>query len=237
MQVGMEQQGESFIQNEKLITSGNTYHHLYNTIFEAAVKGGYAIYDGYSSDLSKTGDIVCSTGSTAGILFYGDTITYDNNVTETVEYTVLPYPVFEGGEKIAIQRGSGMAVISSDKRKELAAAEFLKWFTQAEQNMKFISETGYLPVTDSAFGTVMENEAELVDNPNIKRLLKVAVSMHRDYDFYNPPVFDTFDRLGSEFESEFDAAAWAARNEYLALLETSNPDEAFSQVKNKYYTN
>lgn len=121
-QVGMEQLGSTFIKNEQLVTSGNQYNHIYDTYFEPAVKGGYAIYDGYSSDLSKTGDIVCSTGSTAGILFYGNTITYDDNTTEEVEYTVLPYPVFKGGKKIAIQRGSGMAVIHSNEKKEYAAA-------------------------------------------------------------------------------------------------------------------
>jgi multiple sugar transport system substrate-binding protein len=215
MQVGMEQLGISFIENQELVVTGDTYDHIYETLFEAAVKGGYAIYDGYSSDLSKTGDIVCSIGSTAGILFYGDTITYEDNVTETVEYSVLPYPVFRGGRPVAIQRGSGMAVIGSDKTKEYAAAVFLKWLTEPEQNMKFISETGYLPVTDSAFGTVMEGEAESVDNDNIRKLLKVAISMHKQYDFYIPPVFDTFDSLGREFEDSFKSRAREARREYV----------------------
>jgi multiple sugar transport system substrate-binding protein len=132
VQVGMKQLGSTFIENHQLVTSGDTYNHIYDTIFEPAVKGGYAIYDGYSSDLSKTGDIVCSTGSTAGILFYGDTVTYADNTVEKVEYTVLPYPVFEGGKKIAIQRGGGMAVIRSDEKKEYASAVFLKWFTEAK---------------------------------------------------------------------------------------------------------
>lgn len=233
MQVGMEQLGSCFIEGQQAVTTGDTYDHIYETLFEAAVKGGYAVYDGYSSDLSKTGDIICSIGSTAGILFYGDTITYPDNVTETVEYSVLPYPVFRGGKPIAIQRGGGMAVTCSDETKEYAAAVFLKWFTQAEQNMKFISETGYLPVTNSAFGTVMESEAESVDNDNIRKLLKVAIFMHKEYGFYVPPVFDTFDSLGREFEDSFKSEARAARNEYASLLKTSDSYEAYRQIKNK----
>jgi multiple sugar transport system substrate-binding protein len=233
MQVGMEQLGNCFVENQQPVTSGDTYGHIYETLFEAAVKGGYAIYDGYSSDLSKTGDIICSIGSTAGILFYGDSITYENNITEAVEYSVFPYPVFENGKPIAIQRGSGMSVAKSDPKKEYAASVFLKWFTEADQNMKFISETGYLPVTNSAFGTVMENEARSVDNNNIRKLLKVAISMHKEYEFYIPPVFDAFDSLGREWESNFKSAMRAAREEYLTLLETTGSNEAYRRVQGK----
>lgn len=232
-QVGMKQLGSAFVENEQLVTSGNIYNHIYDTIFEPAVKGGYAIYDGYSSDLSKTGDIVCSTGSTAGILFYGDTVTYADNTTEKVEYTVLPYPVFEGGKKIAIQRGNGMAVIRSSDKKEYAAAVFLKWFTRAEQNMQFISETGYLPVINTAYDSIMNSGMESVKNENIKKLLNVAVSMYKSYDFYIPPVFNAFDSLGKEYESNFKSSAVASREQYLELIKTIDYETAYNQVKSK----
>ena len=40
-----------------------------------------------------------------------------------------------------------MIVTKSTKEKEYASVEFLKWLTAPEQNIKFVSETGYLPVT------------------------------------------------------------------------------------------
>lgn len=234
MQVGMEQLGSSFIKNEQLVITGDVYNYIYETLMETAIKGGYALYDGYSSDLSKTGDIICSTGSTAGILFYGDTITYDNNTTEKVEYTILPYPVFENGKNIAIQRGSGMAIISSGEKKEYAASIFLKWFTEANQNMKFISQTGYLPVTNSAFDMVTKNKGESVDNNNVKKLLNVAITMYNEYDFYIPPVFNSFDSLGDEYEKKFISEARSTRQKYLELLETNNPDNAYELVRKTY---
>ena len=45
-----------------------------------------------------------------GILFYGEEVTYPDNTKEKVEYAVLPYPIFEGGKNIAIQRGSGLII-------------------------------------------------------------------------------------------------------------------------------
>jgi multiple sugar transport system substrate-binding protein len=229
-QVGMCQMGSSLLQDGRLNVDAPEFERVWNVLFEPAVKGGYAIYDGYSSDLSKTGEIVCSTGSTAGITFYGSTITYPDNTTENVEYTVLPFPVFEGGAKAAIQRGSGMVVAKSTPQREKAAAAFLKWFTAPQQNMRFVASTGYLPVTDEAFGNSMEQEIAANENVNIKKLLKTAVTVYREYSFYIPPVFDGFNTLEDRFEKGFHSAASKAREQYLSRKETVSPGQAYAEA-------
>ncbi len=229
-QVGMEQMGVPLFSGEKLMLNTPEFALIWETLFEPAVKGGYAVYDGYSSDLSKTGDILCSTGSTAGILFYGDEITYPDNTKEKVEYIVLPYPTFEGGEKIAIQRGSGLVVAKSTPEKEAAATLFLKWFTSPEQNMRFVSSTGYLPVTDQAFTNYMEHEISENSNPNIRNLLRTATIIHQEYDFYIPPVFDSFNTVSRNFESRFHAIADQRREQYLDNLKTMKPEEAYEKA-------
>lgn len=167
--------------------------------------------DGYSSDLSKTGEIVCSTGSTAGILFYGDSITYPDNTIEAVTYNILPYPVFQGGEKIAIQRGGGMCVKRSSPKKEYAAALFLKWFTQPEQNMRFVYATGYLPVTKEAFTINMKQEIHAAKTPNLKKLLEAAAHMYREYSFLIPPNYEQFDSLSKAYEFKLKQLMLAGR--------------------------
>ena len=229
-QVGMQQLGGNLIKNESLQLSSPRYRHIWECIYEPAVKGGYAIYDGYSSDLSKTGEIICSIGSTAGILFYGSEIIYPDNTTEQVKYTVLPFPLFKGGEKVAIQRGSGMIVASSTPEKEKAAAVFLKWFTAPEQNLKFVSSTGYLPVTHQAFNNIAEHENSLHKNENIKKLLEAAIKVHQEYDFFIPPVFDAYNSLSKKYEQEMKALAKSSREEYLALLEILPPNEAYERA-------
>ena len=229
-QIGMAQQGEGLIEKESLNLDNAAFKKIWDSYYAPSVKGGFAIFDGYSSDLSKTGEIICSTGSTAGILFYGDTITYPDSRTENVEYTVLPYPVFENGQKIAMQRGSGMAVTSSTPEREYAAGLFLKWFTAPEQNIQFVSSTGYLPVTEAAFGTAMNEEMETVTNPNVKKLLAAAMTMQQDYDFYIPPTFGTFDEMGSDFEADLKRAATDARARYLEGLKTMTPEAAYAQA-------
>ena len=230
VQAGMAQMGETPFAKEKLRLDAPEFEHIIKLLLEPAVKGGYALYDGYSSDLSKTGDIICSTGSTAGILFYGNEITYADNRKQEVEFTVLPYPTFEGGKKIAIQRGNGMAVAKSTPRKEEAAALFLKWFTSPEQNMRFVASTGYLPVTGKAFSEYLAAEIASNENPNIKKLLQTAMTVHEQYDFYIPPVFDSFSQQGKQLEQGFYTYATAARERYLSLTGESSSDAAYKKA-------
>lgn len=229
-QVGMEQMGTSLFSREKLALDTPGFERIWDIIFEPAVRGGYAIYGGYSSDLSKTGDILCSTGSTAGVLFYGEEITYPNNTKEKVEYAILPYPTFEGGKKIAIQRGSGLAVAKSTPEKEEAATLFLKWFTAPEQNMRFVASTGYLPVTGRAFTDHMEREIAENSNLNIQKLLRTAITVHEEYDFYIPPVFDEFNNINESFETSFLSFAEQRQEQYLENLKTMEPDDAYEKA-------
>lgn len=234
-QLGMKQLDSSLWKNENLNCSDTAFKKIWDFLYEPAVKGGFAIYEGYSSDLSKTGQIVCSTGSTAGILFYGDEINYPDNTTEKVEYTILPFPVFDGGKKVAIQRGNGMVVAASVPKKEKAAAIFLKWFTQAKQNMKFVASTGYLPVTNEAFKDSIEKEIANNDNINIQKLLKTAIYVHKNYDFFIPPTFDTFNQIRSNFEKDLVEISLQSRMKYLEMIESKSSEEAFSELNSENY--
>ncbi len=106
-QVGTAQLGGEFVGPDSLATGSEAFRQIWDALVMPAIQGGYAVIDGYTSDLSKTGDIVCNTGSSAGVNFYVDTIVYADNTKEDVEYDVLPFPLFSGGQKTAQQRGAG----------------------------------------------------------------------------------------------------------------------------------
>lgn len=215
-EVGMVQMGDHLLDDlGKLNLENDHYTHIFETLYTPAVKGGFAIYDGYSSDLSKTGDLVCSTGSSAGILFYGNTITYSDGTTENVEYSILPYPVFKDGIKTALQRGGGLMVAKTDPRKEYAATVFIKWLTSCEQNMKFISKTGYLPVTKQAFEDNMRTYLEIVEDPRIQKMLTAVLSMYHEYDFFTAPNFSDFDAVSKSYEMNFKDLLTVQRNTFL----------------------
>ncbi|SET00363.1 multiple sugar transport system substrate-binding protein [Natronincola peptidivorans] len=232
-QIGYQQLGEDLFKGTQLNLSSPAFSKIWETYYEPAVKGHFAIFDGYATDLAKTGDIICALGSTAGVIFYPPTITYENNLTEPVEYSILPYPVYKDGEKIAIQRGSGMCVIKSTEEKAYAASIFLKWFTDPKQNLRFVSKTGYLPVTKEAFGDMMTSEIESISDDNIKALLITAIQMHDEYDFYIPPYFDDFDRLQREYEERLLDITLESRKEYLELITHLHATEAYGKIKER----
>lgn len=221
-QVGYRQLGDEFVKDETLDLASPVFSKIWDLFYEPMVKGHIAIFDGYASDLAKTGDIICTTSSTAGVVFFPPAVTYSDNTTEPVEYGILPYPTFQEGEKIAIQRGSGMCVTKSSKEKEYAAAIFLKWFTQPQQNLYFISSTGYLPVTEEAYGEMMSQEINNISDKSIKKLLSTAIEMQREYDFYIPPTFENIDKLEKDFENKIRKIASDSRKEYLNHLKDTD---------------
>lgn len=229
-QVSLAQMGTHLFNGETLRLDTPEFKRIWRIILEPTVRGGFAIYDGYSSDLAKTGDLICSTGSTAGILFYGEEITYPDNRKLPVEYSVLPYPTFEGAKKTAIQRGSGLVVAKSTAARQEAAAVFLKWFTSPEHNIRFVASTGYLPVTNAAFATQLEREIATNPNSNIKQLLGTAMAVHREYDFYTPPIFADVNSIGEVFKNDFLTLARRGRASYLENLRTMEPDAAYQDA-------
>lgn len=216
-EVGMAQlDSEIFDANNALSLRNDAYAHIFNTLYKPTVEGGFAIYNGYSSDLSKTGDIVCSTGSSAGILFYGDTVTYADGTVEKVEYSILPYPTFAGSKMSALQRGGGLMAAKTTAKKEQAAAIFLKWLTAPPQNMRFIAETGYLPVTVQAFETEIQTHLQTSADTRIKKMLTAVLSMYEHYSFFTAPNFNEFDEVSKTYEKRFKALLQAERAKWTA---------------------
>ncbi len=233
--IGYKQMGAEFIKNGVTNFTSSEYPRVWECYYKPAVFGQVAIHDGYATDLAKTGDIICSIGSTAGVSFFSSTVTYADNTSEPIELDILPYPVFEGGKKAAIQRGAGMSVIKSSKEKEYAAAIFLKWFTNPDNNLHFVSSTGYLPVTEEAFGEIMSQEIKNISDERIKKLLQTSRIMQKEYEFYIPPLFEDIDELQKQYEGQLKETATQSRKSYIEFLKSNNQITAYETVSNGKY--
>lgn len=233
--IGCKQMDSVLIKGDAVDFASPRHQRVWECYFKPAVCGHAAIFDGYATDLAKTGDIVCSTGSTAGVSFFSPIVTYADNTREPAELAILPYPVFRDEKKVAIQRGGGMCVIRSTKEKEHAAGVFLKWFTSPLNNLRFVSSTGYLPVTKEAFGDTMSREIDSVPDENIKKLLKASRTMQQEYEFCVAPLFDGVDELQQLYESRLMETAAKSRQTYLDLLKTNSPDVAYQRTVEGVY--
>ena len=53
--------------------------------------------------------------------------------------------------------------------------------------------------------------------------------MHKEYDFYIPPLFDDYDKLQKEYE-QTEKHCYRVRDEYQKLLDSEDANTAFQMV-------
>lgn len=151
--IGMQQLGVEIFRVENgevtLNTPKEELRRLWENYYVPMIKGYFGAYGKFRSDDVKTGDLLAYTGSTASAMYFPGQVEMDGG-SHAIDYIVMPAPVFEGGRHYAVQQGAGMVVSKSDQRHEYAAVEFLKWFTQPENNLRFGCVSGYLPVEKEA---------------------------------------------------------------------------------------
>ncbi len=169
--IGMQQLGVELFQVENgemaLHAPKEELHRLWENYYVPMVKGYFGAYGKFRSDDVKTGDILAYTGSTSSAMYFPNQVEREDD-SHSIDYAVMAAPVFEGGKNCAVQQGAGMVVSKSDEKHEYAAVEFLKWFTQAENNLRFGSVSGYLPVLKEA------NSSEKLDQVIADQGLTVA---------------------------------------------------------------
>ncbi|MBQ9953825.1 MAG: extracellular solute-binding protein [Eggerthellaceae bacterium] len=212
-------QGESLVRDGKLDLEDAWFEDAWLPLARAGISGGLVVGEGYASDRWKTGEVLCNVGSTAGILYLRDYVTYADGSTEDIDTAVLPYPAFDDGATVVIQRGCGLfAMESDDARENQAMATFARWITLGESNAAFATSAGYLPVTEDAFDHLMANTQGL-DEPKYRMLYETAAE-YTEYAFCTAPVFEGAGDMQDGFESAVKAVLLDARAEYASLLAT-----------------
>lgn len=168
--IGMRQMGQEIFRVENgevtLNTDRDLLHRLWENYYVPYVKGYFGAYGRFRSDDVKTGDILAYTGSTSSSMYFPDAIEKEDG-SYAIECIAMKAPVLEGGENVRVQQGAGMAVTKSDAQHEYAACVFLKWFTEKENNMRFVCDSGYMPVLKEANSVEALDEVIARDNLEI----------------------------------------------------------------------
>lgn len=170
------------------------------------VKGNICVSDLYSNTQVMTGETAGGISSSAAILYYNDTVTYPDNSSEPMNLVVLPLPANKGGVPCNTQAGTGLCAYKTTDEKAKAANIFAKWLTESERNLKFATDTGYMPVKKDAFDKVLDFEFK---NEDYKKLYEAMSKMIIDYKFveessnknYHPRAHNFYEELRKHQEN------------------------------------
>lgn len=197
---------------------------LWDSYYVPFVKGWFAASGRFRSDDIKTGNILAYTGSTSSATFFPTQVMADDNISYDIEMKVLPSPVFEGGEAYAVQQGAGMVVTRGTEEEEAASMEFLKWFTELENNIAFSVGAGYLPVTVEA-----NDMAEIKKNTKLtssmEEILSEGVETVTNNTLYTSPAFKGGADARSILEYAMSDQAAKDREAVLGKLEKGSSEE------------
>ena len=195
--LGMKQMGVDIFDAKDgkvtLHTDKDKIRRLWDNYYVPYVKGYFAAYGKFRSDDVKTGDVLAYTGSTSSIFYFPDSVETESE-TYPIDYEILNAPILDGGENYKVQQGAGMAVTKSDAAHEYAACEFLKWFTKTENNMRFVCDSGYMPVMKEA--NDVQKLDDLIKDEGLEvsdkayNCLKTVMQDFDDTKFYTPKSFD-----------------------------------------------
>ena len=218
-QVGAESLGEDFFREDKL-AFGPAFQTAWEPLAQAALEGGVWLKGGYATESIRTGDSIVSVASSASILYYSDVVTYPDNTSEDITIISRPCPVFENGEKLVMQRGAGFCTVRSVPEREQAAVTFLKWLTEPEHNVEFVTRAGYMPVTKAAFENELPRAIEELQSTKYISLYQAYLDTQENYEFYVPPQLDTYLSLETTLEDHVRAQLALGRQDYLDAGET-----------------
>lgn len=225
-QVGVESLGEKFFVNDEVAFSP-TFKQVWDPYAKAGVAGGLWLQDGYGTEPLRTGEVIASIASSAGVLYFSDEVIHPDNTTETIEFAILPCPTFENGSKLVMQRGAGFCVTKSTPEREQAAVEFLKWLTEPARNTKFAVSTGYMPVVTEAYETYLPQSIETLSEQKYVALYQAYLDTLDSYSFYVPPQTESYLAAETSFEDSVRRHLLSARNDYRAS--GSSGDEALAR--------
>ena len=215
MLVGAQQLGDTIfeVQDGKMTLNFDktVARKLWDNYYVPFVKGWFAATGRFRSDDIKVGNILAYVGSCSSATFFPTQVMVNDTESYDIDMTVLPCPKFADGENVAVQQGAGMVVTKGTEEEIKASVEFLKWFTQPENNISFSVGSGYLPVTTAANDMAAIEASGLDLSEKMEKILTEAVQSVKTNSLYTPRAFADGTKARSTLEYSMSDLAAADR--------------------------
>jgi len=195
---------------------------IWDNYYVPYISGYFASYSRFSSDDAKVGDVLMYVGSTSSASFFPTEVTIDRN-TYPITAVVLPAPGFEHGRSVMVQQGAGLVVTNSTPEMEYASVEFLKWFTDMQQNIEFAASTGYMPVKRDALDydllRAQLDERGVQISQIVYETLRVSLENVSTSELYTNKAFESGTAARRVLENNLQDKAVADREAVLLLID------------------
>ena len=195
--------GNIFADNGFYDPSNVIFKQTFMKFADSLAKGRIMLSNLYSNTQVMTGEVVAGIGSSAAILYYNDTVTYEDGTSEPMDLEILPLPAENGKKPYITQAGVGLCAYKTSSQKAEAAVIFAKWLTEPERNLEFVCQTGYMPVTNGAFDKIDDHCFKNDDYAKLYAALKKAkessevLSEQQSPEYYSR-VYAFYDYLRNE---------------------------------------
>ena len=184
--------GDFYTENGWYDTDNAVFKESWMQFARSLAQGHVVVSDLYSNTQVMTGDVLCGLGSSAAILYYNDTVTYRDGTQEPMDLRVLLLPKTAGADALMTQAGVGLCAYKTTDQKAEAAALFVRWLTEAERNIDFVAQTGYMPVRNGAFDAIADYESFPEPVESYRQLYAALKTMRESYTPVSEPRFDGY---------------------------------------------
>lgn len=211
--------GDIFADNGFYDPSNVIFKQTFIKFADSLAKGHIMLSNLYSNTQVMTGEVAAGIGSSAAILYYNDTVTYEDGTSEPMNPEILPLPAESGKKPYITQAGVGLCAYKTTSQKAEASAIFAKWLTEPERNLEFVCQTGYMPVTNGAFDKIDGCRFKTADYEKLYAALK--------------KVKESSEVLSEQQSPEYYSKVYAfydyLRNEQKQFILSNTPPEALAE--------
>ena len=211
--------GNIFADNGFYDPSNVIFKQTFMKFADSLAKGHIMLSNLYSNTQVMTGEVVAGIGSSAAILYYNDTVTYEDGTSEPMDLEILPLPAENGKKPYITQAGVGLCAYKTSSQKAEAAVIFAKWLTEPERNLEFVCQMGYMPVTNGAFDKIDDCRFKTADYEKLYSALK--------------KVKESSEVLSEQQSPEYYSRVYAfydyLRNEQKQFILSNTPPEALAE--------
>lgn len=204
--IGLKQLGHDIIkiEDEKAILDfdKDSMRKIWDNYYIPFIHGYFKAEGRFRSDDVKLGNIVSCVCSSSGATFFPTQVIVNDEESYPIDVKVIEAPIFKGGNAYAVQQGAGMVVSKSDAAHVEGSVEFLKWFTQQEQNVTFSVDSGYLPVTKAANNIETIQDSTNINSSVVQETVEISVKTVNDKQLYTLKAFNQGANFRSILESD-----------------------------------